>query len=137
LWQIAPMSASGWGHGRGGVALHRRDQLRAVGLDGRLDRLRREDVAPLRLDRHHFGAATLRDLDQEMPEAAEDRHQDLVTGGQERDQHRLDPRARRAVDQEGPPVLGLEDLPVEDHDLVHVLGELRVELPQELRRHRA
>ena len=102
----------------------------------RLDHLiRREHRAPLGFDRVDVGANPSANLGQQMTEAAEDRHQDLVARNDERGQARLDAGPRCPVDKERPIVLGAEDLAVERHDLIHVFGELRVELTQHGRRH--
>ena len=77
------------------------------------------------------------DLAQQVAEAAEHRHQHAVAGLDQRDQDRLDAGARRAVDQERPAVAGLEQPAQQRHGLVHVAGELRVELPEQRHRHRA
>ena len=72
-----------------------------------------------------------------MTEAPENRYQDAIAGLDHRYQHGLDGRACRAIDEEGPLVAGLEHLPVQGHDFVHVAGELRIELSEERHRHGA
>jgi hypothetical protein len=57
-------------------------------------------------------------------------HQDLIAGGDQGGQAGLDAGPRRAVDEQGPVVGGAKDPAVEGHDLVHVAGELGVELAQ-------
>ena len=74
-------------------------------LDRGLDGVRLEHAAPFRLDRRHLGPEAPADLDLEVAEAPEDRHQQLVAGRQRGGQARLDAGPRRAVDQQGPVVV--------------------------------
>ena len=90
--------------------------------------------APLGLDGANLGAAAPRDLDLEVAEAAEHRHEHPVARLDQRGERRLDRRARGAVDEERPAVRGLEHAAVELRDLLHVFAELRIELAEELAR---
>ena len=54
-------------------------------------------------------AAALRDLGEQVAEAAEDRHQHLVAGRDQRHENGLDAGARGAVDHQRPLVRGAED----------------------------
>ena len=123
------------GHGGRRVSLHEGDELRAVSLHCVLDLLRVEHRAPLGLDGDDLGPAAVRDLAQQVPEPPEDRHQHPVARLQHGDQNRLDAGAGGAIDQQRPAVGGAEHLPVERHHLVHVLGETRIELPEQRQRH--
>ena len=96
---------------------------------------RLEHAAPLRLDRRHLGAEAAPDLDLEVAEAPEDRHQQLVAGRQRGHQARLHAGPGGAVDQQGPMVRGAEHLAIERHRLMDIGGELRVELALQRHRH--
>ena len=123
-------------HGGRRIPLHDGDELRAMPLHRVLDLLRVEHGAPSGLDGDDVGAAAVGDLAQQMAEPPEDRDEHPVTGDEHGRQDRLDARAGGPVDQEGPPVGGAEHFPVERHHLVHVPGEVRVELPEQRQRHR-
>src|SRR5215472_6233101 len=111
------------------------DHLRVMPLDGRVDDVCFEHSAPFGLDRHHLGAQAPADLDFEMTETPEDRHQELVTGRKCRRQARLDAGSGRAVDQYSPVVLGTKYATVETHHLVHIGRKLWVELTLQGYRH--
>ena len=89
-----------------------------------------------RLDRSDIGSEPSPDLHLEVTEASEDRHQQLVARRQRGRQACFDAGPRRAVDQQCPLVRGAEHGAVERHHLVHVGGELRVELALQGDRHR-
>ena len=101
------------------------------------DALERHHLAPFGIDGFDLAADPLDDLGQQQAEAARADHQDGRTRLDQGDQRRLDPGARGAVDQEGPAVFGHEDPAIERHGLVHIGGEFRIELPEQIRRHGA
>ncbi len=105
--------------------------------DRALDLVGREHRAPFALDGGDLAAAARGDLGEQMAEAAEDRHQHLVAGRDQRDQNRFDAGARGAVDQQRPFVLGTIDLPQQLHRVVHIGGERRIELAEHRHRHGA
>ena len=113
------------------------DDFGAEFLDRVLDRLGREHRAPFRLDGSHLAARAFGDLAQEMAEATEHGDQHPVARRDQRDQDRLDPGPRGAVDQERPVIGGLKQPPQERHGFVHVGGEGRVELAQQRHGHGA
>ena len=114
-----------------------RHQFGAEGFDFVLQLLRPKDRSPLGMDGAHFGATAPRNFYFQMTKASEHRDQHFVTGFNERHQGGLDRAARRAVDHQGPAVLGLEDTSVELRGLGHVVPKLRVKLTQHLHRHGA
>ena len=127
-----------WLQHRGrGVTLAGGDDLGLVLLDSGFDLAGLEHRAPLGIDGDDVGADTLADLDQQMAEPAEHQHQQFVAGHDQRNETGLDAGARRAIDQERPLVGGTEHAAVELHGLVHVAGELRIELALQRHRHRA
>ena len=123
-------------HGRGRVAVTDRDHARTMLLDCGLDLARVEDPAPFRLDRDDVGAEAPSDFHLEVAETSEHRHQQRVARRKRGSEARLDAGARRAVDQQRPPVVGPEDAAVQRHHLIHVAGELRIELTLQRHRHR-
>ena len=125
----------GLGHGGRRVALAQRNELRADLLDRGLDLFGSEDRSPLRFEGRDLRATTGGDLDQQVAEAAEDRHEDLVAGLDQRHQRGFDCGTGGAIDQHGPAVLRLEHAAVERRSLGHEVAELRVELAEELGRH--
>jgi hypothetical protein len=125
------------GHRGGGIAVADRDQHRPVLRNFRLQPLGGKNAAPFDFDRAHIGAAALRDLDLQVPEPAEDRHQHPVAGLDQRHERRFDRRARRAVDEQRPAIFGLEHAAIELRHLLHVGAELRVELAQQRGAHGA
>jgi len=80
-----------------GVAMHHREDARLVLLDRVLDLVRREHRAPFASDGGDVAAAALRDLGEQMAEAAEDRHQHLVARRNQRHEDGLDADTRGAV----------------------------------------
>ncbi len=123
-------------HGRGGIAVTDGDHLRPLAPDRGFDLVGRKDTAPFRLDRSDIGSEPSPDLHLEVTEASEDRHQQSVARSKRRCQACFDAGSRRAVDEQCPLVLGSEHAAVERHHLVHVGGELGVELALQGDRHR-
>ena len=111
------------------------DHLRPMAQDRGFDGVGFEHSAPFRLDFRHVRAQAAPNLDLEVAEAPEDRHQQLVAGRKRGGEARLDAGPGRAVDQQGPLVLCPEHLPVERHRLAHVGRELWVELALQGHRH--
>ena len=124
-------------HRRRGVALADRQHFRPVLHNRGLDLLGREHAAPGGLDGRDVGTGAPRDLGLEVAEAAEDGDQHLVARRQDRVHAGLDAGARGAVDHQRPVVGGTEHSTVKCHHLVHVFGELRIELALDRHRHGA
>lgn len=85
----------------------------------------------------HLGAEPAQDFGEQQAEAPEVDDQHAVARGDQRDQGSLDTGARSAIDQKRPAILGAEQRPVQRHHLVHVGGHFRVELAEQIGRHRA
>ncbi len=100
------------GNGGGRITMDARQHMRAVGDDRVLDLLQRGNLAPRNVQRHDFGANALRDFGQQQPETARAHDQQLHPRFNQRDQRCLDSRARRAINQKGPAVVGHEHLTV-------------------------
>src|SRR6266513_3050543 len=100
-------------HRRRGIAVGDGDELWPVLLQLALEHLGGEYAAPFGLDRRNLGTAAPGDLDLEVAEAAEDRHEHPVTRLDQRGERGLDSGARGAVDKQRRAVLGLEHAAVE------------------------
>ena len=124
------------GAGRG-LAVDDRDQLGPPGPERALDGVGVDQPPPFAAHRDHFGAAPLRDLDQQQAEATELGDDHPVAGLDQRGERRLEAGSAGTGHGKRARVGGLEREPRELHDLVHDLRELRVELTQERCRHRA
>jgi len=106
-------------------------------LEGVLDGIQFDDLAPGRADGFDPGPDPRQDLAQQQAEAAEVHHQHRLSRRHQRHQRRLDPGPGGAIDQEGLLILRAEDRPIQRHDLVHVRGHLRIELAQQVGGHGA
>ena len=123
-------------HGGGCVAVTDRDHARTMAHDRGLDFAGVEDPAPFGLDRDDVGTQAPPDFHLEVAETSEHRHQQCVARSKSRGEARFDAGARCGVDEQCPPVVGFEYAAIQRHDLIHVAGELRIELTLQRHRHR-
>ena len=114
-----------------------RNDLGGPSRERRGDRVRLDDPPPLAAHGDDLGTAPLGDLDHQEPEAAALGHDDPIAGLDQRDDRGLQAGAPRARHRERALVRGLEREARELDDLAHDRRELRVELAEERRRHRA
>ena len=120
-----------------GLAVNDRDQLRLSSFQRSLDGGWIDQSPPLAAHHGDLGATPLGDLDQQQAEAPALGDDHPVARLDQRGERRFETCAPRAGHGEGARVGGLECKAREVHDVVHDRGELRVELAQERRRHRA
>ncbi len=130
-----PHALQGLVHRRRRVALDHRDEVGTDLADGLLDRLEREHLTPGDLADVDLGAAPLRDLAQQVAEAAEHGDEDAVAGVDEGDERRLDARAAGAVDEDRRLVASAEHLAGRAPGSRSCSRHRRVVLADELRGH--
>ena len=117
--------------------MDQRHDPRFVLPDGIGETVQFEYRSPFGVDGGDLAADAAADFREQRAEPAEFGHQNLVSRRHNGPQAGLDPRARGTVHQEGPFIGRAVYLAIEGHGFVHVLGELRIELPKHRHGHGA
>ncbi len=123
-------------HGRRGITVDTADHRGLHPARGLRDRVERHHRAPVGIDGFDDRAKPLGDFGQQEAEPPRPDDQDRGARFDQRDHGRFDAGARRTIDQEGPAVLRAEDLAIQGHGLVHIGRHFRIELAQQVGRHR-